>query len=117
MNGSIKSIHLTGVCGVAMGSLAGMLKERGYRVSGSDDSVYPPMSDMLAEWEIEVRQGYRPENTAGADLVVIGNAVSRGNAEVEHVLERRMPYCSMAEALRDFFLRGKEVIAVAGTHG
>ena len=100
-----------------MGSLAGMLKERGYRVSGSDDSVYPPMSDMLAEWEIEVRQGYRPENTAGADLVVIGNAVSRGNAEVEHVLERRMPYCSMAEALRDFFLRGKEVIAVAGTHG
>lgn len=117
MGGTVKKIHLIGVCGVAMGSLAGMLKERGFEVTGSDEAVYPPMSDMLAGWGIEVRRGYRAENVGKADLVVIGNAISRGNAEVEHVLDRRIPYCSMAQALRDFFLEGKEVIAVAGTHG
>ena len=114
MGGTVKKIHLIGVCGVAMGSLAGMLKERGFEVTGSDEAVYPPMSDMLAGWGIEVCRGYRGGNVGGADLVVIGNAISRGNAEVEHVLDRRIAYGAMAQARRDFFLEGKEVIAVAG---
>ncbi len=117
MKKDITSIHLIGVCGVAMGSLAGMLKHRGFRVTGSDEGVYPPMSEMLAEWGIGVSRGYREEHVGSADLVVVGNAISRGNAEVEHVLARRIPYCSMAQALREFFLEGKEVVAVAGTHG
>ncbi len=117
MRKDITSIHLIGVCGVAMGSLAGMLRKSGYQVSGSDEAVYPPMSDMLVEWGIEVSRGYREEHVGSPDLVVVGNAISRGNAEVEHVLARRIPYCSMAGALRDFFLEGKEVVAVAGTHG
>ncbi len=117
MRKDITSIHLIGVCGVAMGSLAGMLRQRGYEVTGSDEAVYPPMSDMLAEWGIEVRRGYREEHVGSPDLVVVGNAISRGNAEVEYVLARRMPYRSMAQALWEFFLEGKEVVAVAGTHG
>jgi len=115
MNGS--TIHLIGICGVAMGTLAAMLKERGYRVTGSDDAVYPPMSDMLAGWRIDVKRGYRAENLDSPDLVVIGNVISRGNAEVEHILNRGIPYCSMADALSRFFLREKEVICIAGTHG
>jgi UDP-N-acetylmuramate: L-alanyl-gamma-D-glutamyl-meso-diaminopimelate ligase len=117
MRGNIESIHMIGICGVAMGSLAGMLKEKGYRVSGSDLHIYPPMSVMLEKWGIEVREGYRAEHVGSPDLVIVGNAVSRGNAEVEHVLNSRIPYASMAQALRELFLEGKEVVAVAGTHG
>ncbi|HSV95313.1 MAG TPA: Mur ligase domain-containing protein [Spirochaetota bacterium] len=117
MKKDIASIHLIGVCGVAMGSLAGMLKSSGYHVTGSDEAVYPPMSDMLAEWDIRVSRGYSEEHVGNPDLVVVGNVISRGNAEVEYVLARRIPYRSMAQALRDFFLEGKEVVAVAGTHG
>ncbi|TAL30352.1 MAG: UDP-N-acetylmuramate:L-alanyl-gamma-D-glutamyl-meso-diaminopimelate ligase [Spirochaetes bacterium] len=113
----IHHIHMTGVCGVAMGSLAGMLRARGFRVTGSDEHVYPPMSDMLAGWGIEVMQGYDPAHVGRPDLAVIGNAISRGNPEAEYILDERIPYRSMAQALHEFFLEGKEVIAVAGTHG
>lgn len=113
----IKHIHMIGVCGVGMGSLAGMLKARGYRVSGSDQEVYPPMSDMLGEWGIQASPGYDAARVDAADLVIIGNGISRGNPEAERALESRIPYRSMAQALYEFFLEGSEIIAVAGTHG
>ena len=96
-------IHLIAVCGTAMGSLAGMLRESGYRVTGSDARVYPPMSDFLRSAGIEVMEGFdaahlRPK----PDLVVVGNAVSRGNVEVEDTLDQRLPFASLPEVLRDF---------------
>jgi UDP-N-acetylmuramate: L-alanyl-gamma-D-glutamyl-meso-diaminopimelate ligase len=101
-----------------MASLAGMLKERGFRVTGSDAAAYPPMSDFLAELGIPVAQPFDARNLEPApDLVVVGNAISRGNVELEHVLDQRIPFCSLPQILHDEFLRGKEVIAVAGTHG
>jgi len=88
----VRHIHLIGICGTAMGSLAGMLTSRGYRVTGSDVNVYPPMSEQLAALGIEIRQGYRPEHLEPApDLVVIGNIVSRGNPEGDAVLARGLP--------------------------
>ncbi len=110
-------IHLTGICGVAMGTLACMLKESGYRVTGSDAGVYPPMSQVLKDARIPVTEGFAHENILGADLVVVGNAMSRGNPEVEGLLNSGIEYCSMASALYRFFLKNREVIAVAGTHG
>jgi UDP-N-acetylmuramate: L-alanyl-gamma-D-glutamyl-meso-diaminopimelate ligase len=113
-----KHIHLIGICGTAMASLAGMLNERGFRVTGSDAAAYPPMSDFLAGLGIPVAQPFDPKNLQPApDLVVVGNAISRGNVELEHILDRRIPFCSMAQILHDEFLRGKEVLVVAGTHG
>ncbi len=106
-----------GIGGVAMGTLACMLKTSGYRVTGSDSGVYPPMSGILAEAKIPVTEGFAPENFEGADLVVVGNAMTRGNPEVEALLNSTTRYCSMATAIRQFFLQGKEVIAIAGTHG
>ena len=113
-----KHIHLIGICGTAMASLAGMLKERGFRVTGSDAAAYPPMSDFLASLEIPVAQPFHAANlTPRPDLVVVGNAISRGNPELEHVLDERTPFCSLPQILHDEFLRGKQVIVVAGTHG
>ena len=101
-----------------MASLAGMLQAVGHRVTGSDAAAYPPMSDQLAAWGIEVCSGYGASNlTPVPDLVVIGNAISRGNAEVERVLDERIPFCSMAALLHDEFLLGRESLVVAGTHG
>jgi UDP-N-acetylmuramate: L-alanyl-gamma-D-glutamyl-meso-diaminopimelate ligase len=101
-----------------MASLAGMLKEMNFEVSGSDQNVYPPMSDMLAELGIEVRSPYRPENVpARVDLVVVGNAISRGNPELEEFLDRGLPYASMAEVVKELFIRGRRSLVVAGTHG
>jgi UDP-N-acetylmuramate: L-alanyl-gamma-D-glutamyl-meso-diaminopimelate ligase len=117
MKSGIKRVHCVGVCGIAMGTLAMMLADSGYQVSGSDSGVYPPMSDLLASSGVELYSEFNPANINNTDLAVIGNAVSRGNSEAEHVLDNRIPYCSMAQALRDFFLKDKEVIAVAGTHG
>ena len=114
---NIKTIHMIGVCGVAMGTLAGMLSQKGYRVRGSDENVYPPMSDMLARWGIDIIQGFDESNIGDADLVIVGNAVSRGNGEVEHMLNSKIPYMSMAQALHAFFLSEKTVIVVSGTHG
>ncbi|HON79930.1 MAG TPA: Mur ligase family protein [Spirochaetota bacterium] len=113
----MNKIYLIGICGVAMGSLAGMLKDLGYDVSGSDEHVYPPMSDKLRDWDIPVFEGFSADNIVSPDLVIIGNAVSRGNPEAEYVLNNRIPYMSMARAFAELVMPGKEVIAVCGTHG
>ncbi len=111
-------IHLIGICGTAMASLAGMLKQRGFRVTGSDAAAYPPMSDFLRELGIPVAQPFAAKNLdPRPDLVVVGNAMSRGNVEIEHLLDQRIPFCSMPQLLHDEFLQGKEVLVVAGTHG
>src|SRR6266699_2851436 len=113
-----KRVHLIGICGTAMASLAGTLKQRGFHVTGSDAAAYPPMSDFLGSLGIPVSQPFTEKNlTPRPDLVVVGNAISRGNAELEHVLDERIPFCSLPQILHDEFLRGKEVLAVAGTHG
>jgi UDP-N-acetylmuramate: L-alanyl-gamma-D-glutamyl-meso-diaminopimelate ligase len=114
-----KKIYLIGICGTAMASLAGMLREKGYAVTGSDTNVYPPMSDFLDRLGIPVFKGYKAENLREAkpDLVVIGNALSRGNVEVEEVLDSGVRYASMAETVKELFIRGKNSIVVAGTHG
>src|ERR1051326_7104700 len=110
--------HLIGICGTAMASLAGMLKARGAVVTGSDENVYPPMSTMLESLGIEVMLGYKPEHlTPAPDCVVIGNALSRGNAEVEETLNRRLVYRSQAEVVKEEFIRGRRSLVVAGTHG
>src|SRR5262250_68677 len=113
-----KHIHLIGICGTAMASLAGMLKERGHRVTGSDAAAYPPMSDFLHGLGIPVAQPFDARNLEPKpNLVVIGNAISRGNVELEHVLDQRIPFCSLPQLLHYEFLAGKEVLVVAGTHG
>src|ERR1700686_227787 len=113
-----KPIHLIGICGTAIASLAGMLKQRGFHVTGSDAAAYPPMSDFLRELDIPVAQPFDAKNLEPRpDLVVVGNAMSRGNVELEHVLDQRIPFSSLPQLLHDEFLRGKEVLVVAGTHG
>ena len=114
-----QKIYLIGICGTAMASLAGMLREKGYGVSGSDSDVYPPMSDFLARLEIPVFKGFNAENIQKTkpDVVVIGNALSRGNVEIEYVLDSGLRYASMAETVKELFIRGKQSIVVAGTHG
>jgi UDP-N-acetylmuramate: L-alanyl-gamma-D-glutamyl-meso-diaminopimelate ligase len=113
-----RHIHLIGICGTAMASLAGMLNHRGYKVTGSDTGAYPPMSDFLASLGIPVAQPYKEGNLRPTpDLVVVGNAISRGNPELEYVLDRRIPLQSMAQVLHDEFLRGRQSLVVAGTHG
>ena len=101
-----------------MATLAAMLKHKGYDVRGSDQNVYPPMSDFLAEQRITTLQGYKAEHITGElDLVVVGNAISRGNPELEEVLDRKIRYCSLPEAVRDHFLWGSRSVVIAGTHG
>ena len=118
MLADFKSVHFVGICGTAMASVAAALKERGMWVTGSDQNVYPPMSTFLADQGIEVREGYREENLADApDLVVVGNAISRGNPEAEVVLEQKLRYCSLPELLKETFIRGKRSLVVSGTHG
>jgi UDP-N-acetylmuramate: L-alanyl-gamma-D-glutamyl-meso-diaminopimelate ligase len=113
-----KHIHLIGICGTAMASLAGMLLQRGFHVTGSDTASYPPMSDFLLSLGIQVAQPFTAENMRPRpDMVVVGNVVSRGNVELEEVLDQRIPFCSLPQILHEEFLRGKEVVAVAGTHG
>ena len=111
-------IHLIGICGTAMATLAAMLKRKGFDVRGSDADVYPPMSDFLASENIPVFNGYRAENiSAELDQVIVGNAISRGNPELEQVLDRKIRYCSLPEAIREHFLWGARSIVLAGTHG
>ncbi|HUM04783.1 MAG TPA: UDP-N-acetylmuramate:L-alanyl-gamma-D-glutamyl-meso-diaminopimelate ligase [Terriglobales bacterium] len=118
MSNHSKHIHLIGICGTAMASLAGMLARRGLRVTGSDAAAYPPMSTFLESLGIAVAQPFGEANLKPCpDLVVVGNAISRGNAELEHVLDERIPFCSLPQILHDEFLLGKEVLVVAGTHG
>jgi UDP-N-acetylmuramate: L-alanyl-gamma-D-glutamyl-meso-diaminopimelate ligase len=111
-------IHLIGVCGTAMATLAAMLKRKGHDVQGSDQDVYPPMSDFLAAEHIPTLSGYTADHVTGdIDLVVVGNAISRGNQELEEVLDRKIRYCSLPEAIREHFLWGARSIVIAGTHG
>jgi UDP-N-acetylmuramate: L-alanyl-gamma-D-glutamyl-meso-diaminopimelate ligase len=111
-------VHIIGICGTAMASLAGLLKQRGLKVTGSDAAAYPPMSDFLAAMAIPVAQPYAETNLKPRpDWVVVGNAISRGNVELEHVLDQRIPFRSMPDTLYDFFLRTREPIVIAGTHG
>jgi UDP-N-acetylmuramate: L-alanyl-gamma-D-glutamyl-meso-diaminopimelate ligase len=111
-------VHLSGVAGTAMASLAGLLREAGHEVTGSDQDVYPPMSTQLEALGIAVRSPYAEQNVpADADLVVIGNALSRGNPEVEIVLDRRQPMQSLPAVIADHFIRGRTSLVVAGTHG
>jgi UDP-N-acetylmuramate: L-alanyl-gamma-D-glutamyl-meso-diaminopimelate ligase len=114
----VSRIHLIGVCGTAMATLAALLKHRGHEVSGSDEHVYPPMSDFLAAERITVLEGYRQNHLdVRPDLVVVGNAISRGNAELEVVLDRGIRYASLPETIRDQWLWDADSIVIAGTHG
>jgi UDP-N-acetylmuramate: L-alanyl-gamma-D-glutamyl-meso-diaminopimelate ligase len=115
---SSQKIHFIGICGTAMGTLAAMLKRQGHDVQGSDHGVYPPMSDFLLREKIRVFDGYRSEQITGdLDLVVVGNAISRGNVELEEVLSRKTRYVSLPEAIREQFLWNARSIVIAGTHG
>ncbi len=110
--------HLIGIAGTAMGSVAGLLREAGHTVTGSDQGVYPPMSTLLDELGIDYARTFDPANLEPApDVVVVGNAISRGNPELEAVLERRIRYTSAAAVVKEEFLRDRRVLAVAGTHG
>jgi UDP-N-acetylmuramate: L-alanyl-gamma-D-glutamyl-meso-diaminopimelate ligase len=111
-------IHLIGVCGTAMAALAAMLKQDGYQVTGSDGNVYPPMSTMLESMGIRVKTPYSARNLEPRpDLIIVGNALSRGNPEVEEMLDQEIGYESMAEAVKRLFLAGRRSLVVAGTHG
>jgi len=114
----MKRAHLIGICGTAMGTLAALLKHRGFDVCGSDEKIYPPMSDFLAQEGVPILEGYRAEHIdASLDLVVVGNAISRGNPELEAVLDRKIRHVSLPEALREHFLWDARSIVIAGTHG
>jgi UDP-N-acetylmuramate: L-alanyl-gamma-D-glutamyl-meso-diaminopimelate ligase len=114
----MKNVHLIAACGVGMASLAGMLKQKGFRVTGSDANVYPPMSTQLSSLGILLRSPYAAENIPeDADLVIVGNAVTRENPEAQEAVRRGLPALSMPQAVADFFLPGKESVVVAGTHG
>jgi UDP-N-acetylmuramate: L-alanyl-gamma-D-glutamyl-meso-diaminopimelate ligase len=113
-----RQFHFLGICGTAMGSVAAALQERGFKVTGSDENVYPPMSIFLEKKGIALKEGYRAENIPpDADVVVIGNVIKRGNPEVEAVLSRKLLYLSLPEVLRNYFLRGRHNLVVTGTHG
>jgi UDP-N-acetylmuramate: L-alanyl-gamma-D-glutamyl-meso-diaminopimelate ligase len=110
--------HLIGVCGTAMASLAGMLEARGHRVTGSDENVYPPMSTMLESLGIQIMRSYDAVHlTPTPDCVVVGNAIPRGNPEVEETLKRRLAYRSLPDVLKEEFIRGRRPLVIAGTHG
>jgi UDP-N-acetylmuramate: L-alanyl-gamma-D-glutamyl-meso-diaminopimelate ligase len=110
--------HLIGICGTAMASLAGMLQVQGHKVTGSDQNVYPPMSTQLEALGIEILNGYQASNAdLGADCIVVGNTISRGNPELEEILNRKMLYRSQAEIVKEEFIRGRRSMVIAGTHG
>ena len=118
MTASPRHIHLSGICGTAMASLAGLLQLQGHRITGSDKAAYPPMGDLLRSLGIPILEPYAESNlTPVPDLVVIGNALSRGNPEVERVLDDRIPFTSMAALLREEFLKDRTSLVVSGTHG
>jgi len=118
MFSQIKSVHFVGIGGTAMAAAAVAIQEKGFTVTGSDQNVYEPMASFLAGKKIAVMNGYAEKNLSHKpDLVVIGNAISRGNPEAEYVLDHKLRYCSLPELLKEFFIRGKRSIVVAGTHG
>lgn len=111
------SIHFLGICGTAMGAVAAAMRDRGFTVTGQDDNVYPPMSTFLENKGIAITRGYAPEDIPNADVIVVGNAMTRGNPAVEAVLSRKLYYLSLPETLKQFFLRGRHNLVVTGTHG
>jgi UDP-N-acetylmuramate: L-alanyl-gamma-D-glutamyl-meso-diaminopimelate ligase len=114
----MQHFHFIGICGTAMGAVAAGMKAQGFHVSGSDAQVFPPMSTFLESQGIPLTHGYHAENIpADADVIVIGNAISRGNDEAEAALERKLLYVSLPEVLKEHFLRGKRNFIVSGTHG
>jgi UDP-N-acetylmuramate: L-alanyl-gamma-D-glutamyl-meso-diaminopimelate ligase len=114
----VQSVHFVGICGTAMASAAAAMQQMGIKVTGSDQNVYPPMSTFLTDRKIDVIAGYAEQNLSHKpDLVVIGNAISRGNPEAEYVLDHKLRYCSLPELLKEFFIRGKRSLVVCGTHG
>jgi UDP-N-acetylmuramate: L-alanyl-gamma-D-glutamyl-meso-diaminopimelate ligase len=115
--GAARRIHLIAICGVAMSALAGMLKQRGYEVSGSDENVYPPISTLLQRLGIPIRQGFHAENLADRPDLVVDNKVSRTNPEVEALLASDLSYVSLPQALAELFIADHRSIVVAGTHG
>ncbi len=118
MYSEIRSVHFVGIGGTAMASVAAAMQQKGFQVTGSDQNVYEPMASFLAGRKIEVMNGYAERNLAHKpDLVVIGNAISRGNPEAECVLDHKLRHCSLPELLKEFFIRGKRSIVIAGTHG
>jgi len=117
-NKKIRTVHLIGICGTGMGTLAAMLQEAGYQVRGTDEKVYPPMSSFLASRKIQVREGYRAENLHPfPDLVVVGNVARKDNPEAVATLDNGLNYCSMPQALQYFFLNSSQSVVAAGTHG
>ncbi|HEY0011107.1 MAG TPA: UDP-N-acetylmuramate--L-alanine ligase [Candidatus Paceibacterota bacterium] len=114
---AVKKVHLVGVCGTAMGSLAGLLRQAGYAVSGSDTGCYPPMDGLIAELGITFFEGFDPANLAGADVIVVGNASGPQNPEAAYARQQGLPTLSLSEAVAEFFIRDKRSLVVAGTHG
>jgi len=112
-----RSVHILGICGTFMGGLALLAKERGFKVTGSDENIYPPMSNLLKEQGIEVIQGYKKKDLPKAELYVIGNVISRGNEAVEYILDTKLPYASGPEWVLENILKNRRVVAVSGTHG
>jgi UDP-N-acetylmuramate: L-alanyl-gamma-D-glutamyl-meso-diaminopimelate ligase len=118
MNQQVRHVHFIGICGTAMGAVAAAMREQGFVVTGSDDKVYPPMSDFLKAKGIPLTEGFSAANIPGdADVIIVGNAIGRGNPELEEVLNRHLCYQSLPETLRHYFLRGRRNLVVAGTHG
>ncbi|MCD4783377.1 MAG: UDP-N-acetylmuramate--L-alanine ligase [Candidatus Eremiobacteraeota bacterium] len=114
----VKHIHLIAICGTAMGALAGMLKKKGFRITGSDEGVYPPMSDYLRDLGIEVMEGFRSENLdVNPDLVIVGNTVKRINPEAQEMVRRNIPHIHLPGALSEYFLKLGHPIVISGTHG
>ena len=114
----VRKIHLVAVCGTGMGALACMLKEQGYEISGSDQKIYPPMSDFLMDHGITIKDGFKPEHISHEpDLVIVGNAVSRDNPEIAKMSEMGIPFCSMPQALNRYVVADKKTLLIAGTHG
>src|SRR5271170_6730215 len=118
----VRRIYLLGIGGTGMGSFAGLLKSAGYEVAGSDEALYPPMSDMLERWGIRALKGYAGENLnqpfgGPPDLVVVGNVIRRVNPEAEALRQSSLPYLSFPQALGEIFLASRESIVIAGTHG
>jgi UDP-N-acetylmuramate: L-alanyl-gamma-D-glutamyl-meso-diaminopimelate ligase len=117
MNDTPQHVHFLGICGTAMGSVAAAMKDKGFQVTGQDDNVYPPMSTFLESKGVAITEGFKRDDIPAADLIVIGNAMSRGNPAVEAVLNSKLLYLSMPETLRHFVLRGRHNLVVTGTHG
>ena len=114
---TVKEIHILGICGTFMGGLALLARELGFEVSGCDENVYPPMSDLLKEQNIKVIKGYNKKDLPEAELYLIGNVISRGNESIEHILDSKLPHTSGPAWLSENVLKNRRVIAVSGTHG